>query len=250
MTSVPVFTSVHALTLASLVPLMPPALPMPKPRRAGPFMTRQDGRLDQEGQVYRIVTSLTQVTTVEFGQGETIRSIIAGDTVGFQFDGVPGGQAFAIKPVARGVTTNITVYTNRRSYYFHVVEARETPHCIVQFRYPEAAYSDPRGRGLMRQMPTTPSAQARSSRRTLSGMTAPSRISALRRNAQSRQSSATNGGRQAVNSTALEDGVIRLGREPAIDHVSAGQGLCSEYGRAPHREPGHRGGHNRASRGA
>ncbi|RII36873.1 conjugal transfer protein TrbG, partial [Pseudooceanicola sediminis] len=81
-----------------------------------------------EGQIYRVVTTLTRVTTVEFGEGETIRSIIAGDTVGFQFDGVPGGRAFAIKPTASGVATNITVYTNRRSYYFHVVEARETPH--------------------------------------------------------------------------------------------------------------------------
>lgn len=89
-----------------------------------------------EGQVYRLVTTLTRVTTVEFGEGETIRSIIAGDTVGFQFDAVPGGRAFAIKPAATGVATNITVYTNRRSYYFHVVEARETPHYVVQFRYP------------------------------------------------------------------------------------------------------------------
>ncbi len=92
-----------------------------------------------EGQVYRVVTNLTRVTSIEFGEGETIRSIIAGDTAGFQFDGVPGGRAFAIKPVASNVATNITVYTNRRSYYFHVVEARETPHYVVQFRYPDAA---------------------------------------------------------------------------------------------------------------
>lgn len=47
----------------------------------------------------------THVTTVEFGEGESIRSIIAGDTEGFEIDGVPGGQAFAIKPIARGVHT-------------------------------------------------------------------------------------------------------------------------------------------------
>ncbi len=66
----------------------------------------------QEGQVYRLNVSLTHVTTIEFGEGESIRSIIAGDTEGFEIDGVPGGQAFAIKPVARGVHTNVTVYTN------------------------------------------------------------------------------------------------------------------------------------------
>lgn len=91
-----------------------------------------------EGQVYRVVTNLTRVTSIEFGEGETIRSIIAGDTAGFQFDGVPGAGPLP-SPVASNVATNITVYTNRRSYYFHVVEARETPHYVVQFRYPDAA---------------------------------------------------------------------------------------------------------------
>ena len=106
--------------------------------RGGPNDSRVRLATYQEGQVYRLSVSLTHVTTVEFGEGESIRSIIAGDTVGFQFDGVPGGRAFAIKPAASGVATNITVYTNRRSYYFHVVEARETPHYVVQFRYPES----------------------------------------------------------------------------------------------------------------
>jgi type IV secretion system protein VirB9 len=77
------------------------------------------------------------VTTVEFGEGESIRSIIAGDTEGFEIDGVPGGQAFAIKPVARGVHSNVTVYTNRRSYYFNVQETQSPTFYVVQFRYPD-----------------------------------------------------------------------------------------------------------------
>lgn len=91
----------------------------------------------QEGQVYRLRVSLTHVTSVEFGQGETIRSIIAGDTEGFQLDGVPGGRAFAVKPNARGVHTNITVYTNRRSYYFDVTESTSPTFYVVQFQYPQ-----------------------------------------------------------------------------------------------------------------
>ena len=55
--------------------------------RTGPHDNRVRIATWTEGQVYRIVTTLTRVTTVEFGEGETIRSIIAGDTVGFQFDG-------------------------------------------------------------------------------------------------------------------------------------------------------------------
>lgn len=90
-----------------------------------------------DGQVYRINVSLTHVTSVEFGPGETIRSIIAGDTEGFDFDAVPGGRAFAIKPLARGVSTNITVYTNQRSYYFTVHETSGATHYVVRFNYPE-----------------------------------------------------------------------------------------------------------------
>ena len=91
----------------------------------------------QEGQGYRLSVSLTHVTSIEFGEGETIRSIIAGDTEGFEIDGVPGGRAFAIKPLARGVHTNITVYTNRRSYYFTVREATSPTFYVVQFHYPD-----------------------------------------------------------------------------------------------------------------
>ncbi|MEY8828865.1 TrbG/VirB9 family P-type conjugative transfer protein [Sedimentitalea sp. XS_ASV28] len=91
----------------------------------------------RDGQVYRLSVSLTHVTTVEFGTGESIRSIIAGDTEGFEIDGVPGGRAFAIKPIARGVHTNVTVYTNRRSYYFNVTEVASPTFYVVQFRYPD-----------------------------------------------------------------------------------------------------------------
>ena len=105
--------------------------------RGGPNDSRVRLATYQEGQVYRLNLSLTHVTTIEFGEGESIRSIIAGDTEGFEIDGVPGGQAFAIKPVAQGVHTNVTVYTNRRSYYFNVQESSNPAFYVVQFRYPD-----------------------------------------------------------------------------------------------------------------
>ena len=105
--------------------------------RGGPNDRRVRIATYQEGQVYRLSVSLTHVTTIEFGTGESVRSIIAGDTEGFEIDGVPGGRAFAIKPVARGVHTNVTVYTNRRSYYFSVAEVSSPTFYVVQFRYPE-----------------------------------------------------------------------------------------------------------------
>ena len=107
--------------------------------RSGPNDQRVRIATYQASQVYRLNVSLTHVTTVEFGEGESIRSIIAGDTEGFEIDGVPGGRAFAIKPVARGVHTNVTVYTNRRSYYFNVEEVARPTFYVVQFHYPSDA---------------------------------------------------------------------------------------------------------------
>ncbi|MBP1806987.1 TrbG/VirB9 family P-type conjugative transfer protein [Rubellimicrobium aerolatum] len=92
-----------------------------------------------DGEVYRLNTNLTHVTSVEFAPGETITSIVAGDTEGFLFDGVPGGQAFAVKPVMSGVSTNINVYTNLRSYYFNVVEGGGPTYYVVRFAYPGAS---------------------------------------------------------------------------------------------------------------
>ena len=106
--------------------------------RQGQHDTRVRQASYQDGQVYRIRTSLTHVTSIEFGRGEVIRPIIAGDTEGFLLDGVPGGQAFAIKPVTRGAHTNITVYTNQRAYYFNVTEASSPTFYVIRFSYPES----------------------------------------------------------------------------------------------------------------
>ena len=105
--------------------------------RSGHYDSRVRIATYRDGEVYRINVSMTHVTSIEFGPGETIRSIIAGDTEGFMLDGVPGGRAFAIKPAAQGISTNITVYTNQRSYYFSVTEASSPTHYVVRFHYPE-----------------------------------------------------------------------------------------------------------------
>ncbi len=134
------FSKSASLRLAFLLLLFVPGLALAEAvPRGAPNDTRVRIATYQERQVYRLNVSLTHVTTVEFGEGESIRSIIAGDTEGFEIDGVPGGRAFAIKPLARSVHTNVTVYTNRRSYYFNVQESRSPTFYVVQFRYPDDA---------------------------------------------------------------------------------------------------------------
>lgn len=113
------------------------ALPAWAERIPGP--TTLDHRVREtrwvDGQLYTIRVALTRATTIELGDGETILSIVAGDTESFQFEGVPGGRVVAIKPTARGVQTNVTVYTTERSYYFRLVEGN-SPFYVVRFNYP------------------------------------------------------------------------------------------------------------------
>lgn len=179
--------------------------------RSGPQDNRVRLATYQQGQVYRISVSLTHVTTVEFGEGESIRSIIAGDTEGFQIDGVPGGQAFAIKPVARGVKTNVTIYTNRRSYYFSVEEAPSPTFYVVQFRYPDnearpsrviAAQAPNDNYGTSAQTEITPTRVWDDGTFTYFAFAPNAPVPAIFRYA--------NGRERTVNTQAAGDGVIRV----------------------------------------
>ena len=179
--------------------------------RGGPNDRRVRIATYQEGQVYRLSVSLTHVTTIEFGTGESVRSIIAGDTEGFEIDGVPGGRAFAIKPLARGVHTNVTVYTSRRSYYFNVSEVSSPTFYVVQFRYPEdnrrpanaIAQAAPNyNYGASARTEFTPTRVWDDGTFTYFRFARNAPVPAIFRYA--------NGGERAVNSTALEDGVIRV----------------------------------------
>ncbi|SEJ82130.1 Type IV secretion system protein virB9 precursor [Marinovum algicola] len=197
-------------TLICLILLTAPALAEQVPR-SGPNDKRVRIATYQDGQVFRLNVSLTHVTTVEFGEGESIRSIIAGDTVGFEIDGVPGGRAFAIKPLARGVTSNVTVYTNRRSYYFNVEEVSSPTFYVVQFRYPGDSRRP--SNAIAKAAPNHN--YAVSARKEFT----PSRIwddgtftyFAFRRNAPVPAIFRYSGGRErTVNTGAVEDGVIRV----------------------------------------
>ncbi len=197
-------------TLFCLLLLTAPALAEQVPR-SGPNDKRVRIATYQDGQVFRLNVSLTHVTTVEFGEGESIRSIIAGDTVGFEIDGVPGGRAFAIKPLARGVKSNVTVYTNRRSYYFNVGEVSSPTFYVVQFRYPGDSRRP--SNAIAKAAPNHN--YAVSARKEFT----PSRIwddgtftyFAFRRNAPVPAIFRYSGGRErTVNTGAVEDGVIRV----------------------------------------
>lgn len=118
-----------------------------------PAAGRHDSRVRNatyvDGQVYRVNVGMMRVTSIEFGPGEEIVSIVAGDTVGFNFDGVPGGRAVVVKPTVAGSVTNMTVYTNRRAYYFALYEVGQRADIGVRF----AGGVSATGRAPAAQMP-------------------------------------------------------------------------------------------------
>ncbi|WFE77207.1 TrbG/VirB9 family P-type conjugative transfer protein [Roseinatronobacter sp. S2] len=114
--------------------------------RAGPHDARVRDAIYVDGQVYNLVLMLERVTTVELPHGEEIVSVVAGDTESFDFDAVPGGRAFVIKPKRSGARTNITVFTNRRTYYFVATASRNTAFYSVRFTVPADQARERHGR--------------------------------------------------------------------------------------------------------
>jgi type IV secretion system protein VirB9 len=92
-----------------------------------------------ENQVYRITAYYGYETDVELADNEEIRTVAAGDTVGWQI--VSAGQHLFIKPMAQNARTNVSVITNRRTYLFELVAEspsnRSDMTYLVRFKYPQ-----------------------------------------------------------------------------------------------------------------
>ncbi len=81
----------------------------------------------QQGQVYNVYTQIRTVTLIEVADGERIQSIATGDLESFNIDRLEGQNLFIIKPTVAGVSTNLTVETNRNIYFLNVVSTTKRP---------------------------------------------------------------------------------------------------------------------------
>lgn len=117
-------------TVLSTVPVYALAETVPKSNRL-------DNRIREatyiDGQVFRVYTSLLRSTAIELPAGEIFSYLVSGDTEAIQYNGVPGGRVVAIKPIERGINTNITLYTNKRAYYLNVIEKPNSAYFAVRF---------------------------------------------------------------------------------------------------------------------
>ena len=116
-------TATAATVLAFSTPLLAEITPTPDGKNA-------DHRITHfhyvENQVYRIPVGERLITYVHFPQGETVRSIGAGDTESFQITRLQEGRVIAFKPEILNSDSNLTVLTNRGTYNFYLVPAENT----------------------------------------------------------------------------------------------------------------------------
>lgn len=93
-----------------------------------------------QGQVYTVYTQVRAVTLIEVGEGERIQSIAIGDLQSFNIDRLEAQNLFIIKPTVTGVSTNLTVETNRNIYFLNLISTTERrPMYSVKFTVPGSA---------------------------------------------------------------------------------------------------------------
>ncbi len=96
--------------------------------------------------VFKFIGYYGYQASIELGEGESVVSISMGDTTAWQI--VPAGNRIFIKPMEKDATTNMTLLTNKRTYYFelHAEEAADirSPGMVfnMKFLYPDEEEQD------------------------------------------------------------------------------------------------------------
>ena len=108
----------------------------------GPEPIATDQRIRQvvysASEVYEVTGSYRFTTTIEFEKGETVQYLTLGDTIAWQAH--PIGHRVHLKPVEPRAVTNLTVVTDRRTYYFRLAGANPKGKLdatyLLRFSYP------------------------------------------------------------------------------------------------------------------
>lgn len=123
--------------------------------RALPTDARVRQVIYDPNQVYEIVGTYGYQTALEFGMDEVIRVVSLGDSIAWQ--AVPYRNRLFLKPVEPNAATNLTVITNRRTYFFGLRGGRGgAATYLVRFVYPGQSagigrWADRRGDGPVQE---------------------------------------------------------------------------------------------------
>lgn len=96
-----------------------------------------------DGAIFRVLTSPGQVTDIALQPGETLGAVAAGDTVRWVIGDTTSGSGdtkrthVLVKPFTAGLTTNIIVTTDRRTYHISLASFSRTAMVAVSWLYPQ-----------------------------------------------------------------------------------------------------------------
>lgn len=132
----PLFPALLSFALCSITPSAIAA--------QSPHPGRLDGRVTEityrANDVVRINATYGISTMIIFGADEKFETIALGDTESWQIVPTEKGNILFLKPVAKNVSTNLNIVTNKRIYYFELFDhdrAEEKKVFGVKFIFPE-----------------------------------------------------------------------------------------------------------------
>jgi type IV secretion system protein VirB9 len=98
-----------------------------------------------EGAVYHLLAAPGQVTDVALQPGEALGAVAAGDTARWVIGDTASGSGDSkrthvlVKPVASGLSTNIVITTDRRTYHLALTSADHVAMVALSWAYPQDA---------------------------------------------------------------------------------------------------------------
>lgn len=98
-----------------------------------------------EGAIYRAVTAPERVTDIALQPGEALISVASGDTVRWVIGDTTSGSGptkrthVLVKPVGSGLSTNLVITTDRRSYHVTLASVARTAMTALSWAYPQDA---------------------------------------------------------------------------------------------------------------
>ena len=100
----------------------------------------------EENNVYELRLFLKSVLSIQFAEGESVQSIVVGDSESWEIVRLKRGNVVSVKPVIEDALTNMTIYTDRYVYSFELLalgeisvgsNPRSRQAFRISFSYPE-----------------------------------------------------------------------------------------------------------------
>lgn len=95
-----------------------------------------------EGTIYQVYTAPERVTDIALQPGEVLGAVASGDTVRWVIGDTPSGSGtdrrthILVKPFAPGLSTNLVITTDRRSYHLTLTSTAATAMAALSWTYP------------------------------------------------------------------------------------------------------------------